>query len=225
MMPQTEDAGFWLTEGVFTDAEYAQIIAALSATSIRRGRAGARHLMSHTAVAAVASDDRPLAIARAMLGGAAVPYRATLFEKTGRANWLVVWHQDTALPLAARFGEQGWDPWSVKDGIIYAHAPTWALRRIVALRVHLDAATSENGPLRVMPGSHAAGVLTDEEVSARAAGRDVVECLAGRGGVLAMRPLLIHSSSKARSAAPRRVLHIEYADALALASGIRLAVA
>jgi hypothetical protein len=40
-----------------------------------------------------------------------------------------------------------------------------------------------------------------------------------------MRPLLIHSSSKAREGAPRRVLHIEYADSLDVGDGIRLAVA
>jgi hypothetical protein len=42
---------------------------------------------------------------------------------------------------------------------------------------------------------------------------------------MAMRPLLIHSSSKARTAAPRRVLHIEYADSLQLDSDVRLAIA
>jgi hypothetical protein len=40
-----------------------------------------------------------------------------------------------------------------------------------------------------------------------------------------MPPLLIHSSSKAQSDAPRRVLHIEYSDSLDLKPGIRLAVA
>jgi hypothetical protein len=40
-----------------------------------------------------------------------------------------------------------------------------------------------------------------------------------------MRPLLVHSSSKARGAGPRRVLHIEYADALDLGAGLRLAIA
>ena len=39
-----------------------------------------------------------------------------------------------------------------------------------------------------------------------------------------MRPLIIHSSSKAKSAEPRRVLHIEYAVSLDLGNGIRLAV-
>ena len=95
----------------------------------------------------------------------------------------------------------------------------------IALRLHLDASTKDNGPLRVLPGSHSLGVLSDDEVYDHAKTGDSVECLVGRGGVLAMRPLLIHSSSKAISAEPRRVLHIEYADTLDLAPGIRLAVA
>jgi ectoine hydroxylase-related dioxygenase (phytanoyl-CoA dioxygenase family) len=96
---------------------------------------------------------------------------------------------------------------------------------VVALRVHLDASTHDNGPIRVIPGSHNAGVLSDEAVASYAADHDSVECLVGQGGVLAMRPLLIHASSKTRIGAPRRVLHIEYADSLALNGVIRLAIA
>jgi hypothetical protein len=36
------------------------------------------------------------------LGGSAIPFRATLFEKTPGANWLIPWHQDTALPLGSQ---------------------------------------------------------------------------------------------------------------------------
>jgi ectoine hydroxylase-related dioxygenase (phytanoyl-CoA dioxygenase family) len=107
----------------------------------------------------------------------------------------------------------------------YAHAPTWALSRIVALRIHLDASTLENGPLRVIPGSHAAGVLSDPEVIRVARVRTSIECLVGRGGLMAMRPLLVHASSKATAPSPRRVLHLEYAASLDLAPGFRLAVA
>jgi ectoine hydroxylase-related dioxygenase (phytanoyl-CoA dioxygenase family) len=166
-----------------------------------------------------------IAIAQRALGEDAVPFRATLFEKSPEANWLVVWHQDTALPVAARFDTEDWGPWSEKSGVLYAHAPYWALGRVIALRLHLDASTKDNGPLRVVPGSHLLGVLSDDEVYEHAKTGDSFECLVGRGGVLVMRPLLIHSSSKAISAEPRRVLHIEYADTLDLAPGIRLAVA
>lgn len=220
-----EDAGFRIEAGVLSQRECDSLIAALTQHRGGRGRAGARHLMTHTAVAELANDRRLLRIALRTLGANAVPYRATLFEKSGRANWLVVWHQDTALPVASRFDSPGWGPWSEKAGVLYAHAPAWALARVVALRIHLDASTTENGPLRVVPGSHTAGVLSDAEVFRLARRQEHVDCLVPRGGVLAMRPLLVHSSSKARADAPRRVLHVEYADSLNLGEHIRLAVA
>jgi hypothetical protein len=94
------------------------------------------------------------------------------------------------------------DTISRKAGICYAHAPARALSRVVALRVHLDSSTSEPGPSRVIPGSHRAGVLTDRDVSDYVNSHDHTICLVPRGGVLAMWPLLIHSSSKAQTDAP-----------------------
>ena len=52
-----------------------------------------------------------------------IAFRATLFDKSPVANWLVVWHQDTALPLRHHVAEPGWGPWSTKAGVLYAHAP------------------------------------------------------------------------------------------------------
>jgi len=201
------------------------VLSSLSETLKNRSRAGVRHLMSNQTVADLVNDHRLLTVARRALGAGAQPFRATLFDKSRLANWLVAWHQDTALPLLARFNAPGWGPWSEKGGIAYAHAPAWALSRIVALRIHLDASTADNGPLRIVPGSHSGGVLTDGEVLDRARSRPHVECLVRRGGVLAMRPLVIHSSSKAKTENPRRVLHVEYAATLDLGPGIRLAVA
>jgi ectoine hydroxylase-related dioxygenase (phytanoyl-CoA dioxygenase family) len=219
------DKGYSITPNLLADCECEDLISMLSQTLKPRGRAGSRHLMSNPIVAALANDNRLMQIARQYLGARAAPFRATLFEKSARANWLVVWHQDTALPLTSYFESREWGPWSQKAGILYAHAPAWALQRILALRVHLDASTCHNGPLRIIPASDAAGLLTDDEVYKIAKEQAAIECLVPRGGVLAMRPLLIHSSSKAREAAPRRVLHIEYADALKLADGIHLAIA
>jgi len=219
------DLGFWIEKDVLSDVQCEALSKLLADGTQARGRAGTRHLMASPGVREIAFDSRLLQLAAETLGGRAVPFRATLFEKSGRANWLVVWHQDTALPLAAPADGEEWGPWSTKEGVLYAHAPAWALDRIVALRVHLDASTSDNGPLRVLPGTHRAGVLSDDEVFARARQGESVDCIVGRGGILAMRPLLIHSSSKVRLDQPRRVLHIEYADTLDLGRGIRVAVA
>jgi hypothetical protein len=67
------------------------------------------------------------------------------------------------------------------------------------------------------------GVLTDEEIRASVDQRGFCECLVSRGGILVMRPLLIHASSKSLTTAPRRVLHFEYCDSLLLGPSIELA--
>lgn len=98
--------------------------------------------------------------------------------------------------------------------MLYAHAPARALEGIVALRLHLDDSLTANGPLRVLPGTHRRGVLSDEEVQELARSVAPHECIVGRGGVIAMRPLLVHASSKSISDMPRRVLHVEYARSI-----------
>jgi len=129
---------------------------------------GARHILSIGAVRKIADDTRVLELARAVLGPRALPFRATLFDKSPSSNWLVAWHRDTALPLIEKVETRVWGPWSIKDGVNYAHAPREALEQILALRVHLDDSTSANGPLRVIPNTHCDGVLTDCEVQERA---------------------------------------------------------
>ncbi|HZS44683.1 MAG TPA: phytanoyl-CoA dioxygenase family protein [Blastocatellia bacterium] len=218
------DPGYSITDGVLSNAECDDLIDSLTDLGQRRGRAGARHLMSHADIRDLASDSRLLNLAEKSLGRKVVPYRATLFEKSGKANWLVVWHQDTALPLQSKIESEEWGPWSTKTGALYAHAPSWALDRVVALRVHLDASTEDNGPLRIIPETHKLGVLTDGEIFSLARQLQSAQCIVKRGGVMAMRPLLIHSSSKAKVDSYRRVLHIEYADCLEFNPGVQLAV-
>jgi ectoine hydroxylase-related dioxygenase (phytanoyl-CoA dioxygenase family) len=99
----------------------------------------------------------------------------------------------------------------MKDGITYAHAPASALEQLLAIRVHLDDSTADNGPLRVLPGTHNRGVLSDNAIHGLTEQIEAEECIVGRGGVVLMRPLLIHASSKSRSQMNRRVIHIEYA--------------
>ena len=132
---------------------------------VTRLRAGARHLLGLPLVRDLANDTRLVALAADALGASAVPFRATLFDKSPESNWLVAWHQDTALPLRRRVECEGWGPWSVKAGVLYAHAPAPVLERIIALRLHIDDGTSFNGPLRVLPGTHSLGVLSDDEIA------------------------------------------------------------
>jgi Phytanoyl-CoA dioxygenase (PhyH) len=219
-----EESGFEMEPDVLTSPEVFRLAKALEVVK-GRSRAGARHLMSHDSVLEVANDPRLLGIAHRWLGPSASPYHATLFDKSPGSNWLVVWHQDTALPLRFRRDVSGWGPWSVKAGVLYAHAPAGALEGVVALRVHLDDSTPENGPLRVLPGTHRGGVLADGAIQELVRLSRTHQCVVGRGGIIAMRPLLVHASSKSASSAPRRVLHIEYAASFQVGSDLELDVA
>ena len=220
-----QEHGFAIIPGILPHAEVDLFLDALAHEPFNSSKAGIRHALAHASVARIAHDSRLLGIAKGMLGDNAFPFRATLFDKSTGSNWLVVWHQDTALPLRARRETLGWGPWSVKQGVIYSHAPASALSKILALRFHLDDSTSKNGPLRVLPGTHERGVLSDEKVHKLSTTISAIECLVPKGGVLAMRPLIVHSSSKSGTEAPRRVLHIEYAAGKCMGSGLELAIA
>ena len=224
-LAEVEQRGFAILPNVLTSGEIERLDETLTRNPLPRSRAGMRHALRHPAVLAIAREPRLRAIAQEVLGSDPFPFRATLFDKPPGSNWLVVWHQDTALPLRARRDLPEWGPWSVKDGVIYAHAPAAALSRVVALRLHLDDSVSENGPLRVLPGTHTMGVLTDDAIHGLSTQVTAVDCLVPRGGVLVMRPLIVHASSKSRGKMQRRVLHIEYAVPGSIADGLELATA
>jgi ectoine hydroxylase-related dioxygenase (phytanoyl-CoA dioxygenase family) len=219
-----EKNGFAIIPDVLSSTEIEQLLKEISAAAPRRSRAGVRHALSLAAVAELAKQPSVVEFASTVLGSAAFPFRATLFDKSRKSNWLVVWHQDTALPLRQRVEAAGWGPWSLKDGVVYAHAPATALSQVLALRIHLDHSTTLNGPLRVLPRTHRLGVLDDDRMHALSTTITSIECLAPAGGIIAMRPLLIHSSSKSQVDADRRVLHIEYAASPSIASPLELAV-
>jgi hypothetical protein len=127
-----EQLGFVVIPPLLTAEETKTLTTALCQSTVCRSRAGIRHALGLTEVTSLARDSRLLSIAEEILGAEGFPYHATLFDKSPKSNWLVVWHQDTALPIRERKALAGWGPWSVKDGVNYAHAPASALRQGLA---------------------------------------------------------------------------------------------
>jgi hypothetical protein len=80
--------GFTIIEAVLDGTEVAELTRTLETSDLDRSRAGARHLINHPAVSGVATDPRMVAIARRFLGETAIPYKATLFDKSPARNWL-----------------------------------------------------------------------------------------------------------------------------------------
>lgn len=212
--------GFEITEGVL-DCEAVEPLRLGISEVPRHHRGGARNLLRDSdAVAELAMSGPVKQLADAVLGAECFPVRALFFDKAPAANWKVPWHQDTVIAVAERIETPGFTGWSQKDGVPHVCPPAEILEQMVALRIHLDDCGAANGPLRVLPGSHREGKLNPEAIRRWRQRVSEVVCCVGIGGVLMMRPLLLHASSPAQAAAHRRVVHIEYASE-PLPSGLR----
>ena len=184
----------------------------LSAAS---GGTNLRHLVDHAAVQSLLRDARLVQAVRGAFGEKAVSsafaFKATLFDKHSEQNWLVAWHQDVTIPVAAKHDVPGWTAWSVKDGVDYVCPVDRVLRAVVALRLHLDDCHADNGALRVLRGSHVLGRVPQSKVAGMADSFETDTIVGDAGSAVLMKPLLIHASSKATVDARRRVLQLEFA--------------
>jgi ectoine hydroxylase-related dioxygenase (phytanoyl-CoA dioxygenase family) len=190
--------------------EKAQGVDAVDGQPGHRRRGGVRNLLAiwPPAVELARSAIRRWVIP--ILGEDCFVVRGIFFDKTETANWKVAWHQDLTIAVRQAVEVEGFGPWSVKEGIHHVQPPANVLEGMLAVRVHLDDCGAESGPLRVLPGSHRRGRLTSGDISelARSTGHP---CLVPRGGLVVMRPLLVHASSAATTPSCRRVIHLEFA--------------
>ncbi len=203
--------GFDVVPGVLSDGALQEMDSALA--GIEEGACGVRRLLEDLEPVRAFARSRPIReLVEPWLGSECFAVRGILFDKTPRSNWKVGWHQDLAIAVRERRDVEGFGPWSVKADVPHTLAPASVLSRMLAVRVHLDDCDSTNGAVRVLPGTHASGRLSPAEIqAARASVREHV-CEVARGGVLLMRPLLLHASSPATRPRRRRVIHIEFAS-------------
>jgi ectoine hydroxylase-related dioxygenase (phytanoyl-CoA dioxygenase family) len=208
--------GFAIVPDVLTPEEVAALrTVAANADWARSTRGndvfGARNILAVAEIAALARAPAVMTIVRACIGANARPVRGIFFDKTPGANWPVAWHQDLTLAVAEKHDVDGWTRWSVKSGVHHVQPPVEVLERMITLRIHLDDNDAENGPLKVLPGSHGLGRIAGERIAGLRVEMQEQTCLADAGSVLAMKPLILHASSAAKSPRHRRTVHIEYA--------------
>jgi ectoine hydroxylase-related dioxygenase (phytanoyl-CoA dioxygenase family) len=176
------------------------------------GRGGRRNLLQEPMVLELAHSPELLSLVTPILGYAAFVVRGILFDKTEGANWKVPWHQDVTIAVKNRVEVEGYGPWSVKQGVQHVQPPASILQKMLSVRIHLDDCPSANGALRIIPGSHLAGKLSEAVIAGIVAEQEAIVCEVASGGALLMRPLLIHSSSAAATPQHRRVIHLDYAN-------------
>jgi ectoine hydroxylase-related dioxygenase (phytanoyl-CoA dioxygenase family) len=182
----------------------------LQSAVFNKVRAGKRCLLDHPIVRKIAIQLKTELSTRGILRNDAVAVQAIAFDKTAAKNWKVPWHQDLMFPFASRVAADRFDIPCLKDGIHYARPPESVLSQMLAVRLHLDDCDATNGPLRVSPGSHKAGILRSQEIPEAQATYGELTCLAKKAEALLMRPLTLHASSQATEAKHRRILHLVY---------------
>jgi len=150
-------------------------------------------------------------VAAAVLGDAARPVRAILFDKTASTNWALPWHQDRTIVVADRVEVEGFGPWTVKSGLLHAAPPFDVLAAMVTLRVHLDAVPDTNAPLLIAPGSHRLGRIAESDLKAIVQRCGTAVCIAEAGDIWVYATPIVHASEAARVPVHRRVLQVDFA--------------
>ncbi len=205
--------GWAVTERVVPQSVIAELVASLAGDAPGPLRGGVRNLLDLPGVTRLAQSDPVRAVAAAVLGPACFAVRGLLFDKQPDANWKVPWHQDLTIAVRDQRDVDGFGPWSSKAGVTHVQAPPAVLARMLCVRVHLDPCGPDNGPLRLLPGSHESGVLRPPQVETWVAGHAAETGVAEAGSILAFRPLLLHASSAATAPSHRRVVHLDFAAA------------
>jgi ectoine hydroxylase-related dioxygenase (phytanoyl-CoA dioxygenase family) len=181
--------------------------------AVRRKRDvyGVRHLLeSSPEIREVARSREVRQYVEPILGMGCFAVRAVFFDKVPQANWNLGWHQDNVITVREAKEVAGFSAWVNKAGVWQVQPPAEVLARMVAIRISLDDCGVENGPLRVLPGSHRSGWVEDQIEEWKGRVKEVVCCVPA-GGIVVMCPLTLHASSKAASPSHRRVIHIEFA--------------
>lgn len=174
---------------------------------------GVRNLLNVVPAARELANSSDLqSLVEAVLGCTARVVRGVYFDKHKDANWKVAWHQDLTISVRERAEVEGYGPWTLKAGIHHVQPPLSILQNMLGVRVHLDQTDEANGALRVFPGSHGQGRMSAEDIARWKERHTNTVCSVNRGGVMLMRPLLLHASSVATHAEHRRVLHFEYSS-------------
>ncbi len=171
-----------------------------------------RNLLAVPSVQGLAMSRPVREIMEIVLGPRCFAVRGIFFNKTRSSNWKVVWHQDLTIAVRERRDVDGFGPWTTKAGVLHVQPPAEIMGGILAIRLHLDESGLDNGPLRVISGSHREGRLSAEQIGSREK-QNSVTCTVPKGAALLMRPLLLHASSTCTNPKSRRVIHLEFAAA------------
>lgn len=136
--------------------------------------------------------------------------KSIYFDKPEKSNWYVAYHQDLTISVDKKLELENFGPWTTKQNQFAVQPPLDILENIFTIRIHLDDTDENNGALKVVPKSHAKGIYRPETIDWEVETENI--CNVEKGGVMVMKPLLLHGSNRITNGKKRRVIHIEFSD-------------
>lgn len=136
--------------------------------------------------------------------------KSIYFDKPEKSNWFVSYHQDLTISVDKKIASENFRNWTTKHNQFAVQPPLDILENIVTFRIHLDDTTIENGALRVIENSHTKGIYRPEDIDFEK--EKEILCEVEEGGVMLMKPLTLHASSRTTNGKRRRVIHIEMSN-------------
>lgn len=149
-------------------------------------------------------------VIREIFGNQYFVVKSIYFDKPETSNWYVAYHQDLTISVDQKMQLEGFGPWTTKQNQFAVQPPLDILENIYTIRIHLDDTDENNGALKVIPVSHAKGIYRPETIDWTIETEEI--CNVESGGIMIMKPLLLHGSNRTTNGNRRRVIHIEFSD-------------
>lgn len=155
-------------------------------------------------------NDNLKTLIRQLFGDNYFVVKSIYFDKPETYNWHVPYHQDLTISVDKKEAIENFGPWTVKQNQFAVQPPIEIMEHIFTIRIHLDDTDENNGALRVIPTSHLKKIYRPETINWEI--ETETTCIVQKGGVMIMKPLILHSSSKTVNNKRRRVIHIEFSN-------------
>lgn len=211
--------GFTIVEDIYSKEEVAAILFEINQADTNKNTfrkttelfAIRQFLKEIPAVAPLIFTCKLKSLITSLFGNDYFVVKSIYFDKPELSNWFVAWHQDLTISVDNKLEIAGYGPWTVKQEQFAVQPPQEILEDNFTVRIHLDDADEGNGALKVLAGSHLKGICRPDTIDW--ATQTEVTCNVKAGGIMIMRPLLMHASGRTTNSKPRKVIHIEFSRA------------
>lgn len=208
--------GFAVIDHVFTDGEVDNLLLAISQADTSRPAfrktndlfAIRQFLKEVPAAIELIFNNKLNSIISNLFGEDYFVVKSIYFDKPESSNWFVSYHQDLTISVDKKLDIDDFGPWTTKQNQFAVQPPLGILQDNFTIRIHLDDTDEENGALKVIPGSHLKGIYRPETIDWTFEAETT--CSVQKGGIMFMKPLLLHASGRTTNNKKRRVIHLEF---------------